>query len=94
MLQTKLADLVGACVVHRDCPKAVTEVRYLNDDGLLLERQEPQAVDHVLVKDNLRFPHAQISIGGAPSTKPVPLEGTFHRLIEVHGREQMERSDL
>ena len=50
VLQAKLTDLVGACVVHRQRPEAVTKIGHLNDHGLLFEGQITQAVHDILVR--------------------------------------------
>ena len=50
VLLTKLAHLVGACVVHRDRPETVAKVGHLNDHRLLFERQVTQPVNDILVR--------------------------------------------
>src|SRR5262249_9865881 len=71
ILQSELTNLVGAGVVDRKGPKAVTKVGRLNNNGLLLKREKTQPVHHVLVRVGNEFlggigiigQHRQLVIG-------------------------------
>src|SRR3546814_19412298 len=46
----ELAELIGPRVIERIDPEAVAEVRDLGDHRFAVEIEEPQAVDHILVR--------------------------------------------
>lgn len=54
VLQSELGNLIGASIIYRKRPKAVTKVGRLNN-GLLLKRKITKAVDHVLVRVSNEF---------------------------------------